>query len=1142
MNNTLQKKFSLVKTERDYRAWVIECRDRIQELRNVKQITFPGTRQKHFTEIARIKCLLHRAARDKSSIKFGGGGNNVATVAVDDRLIWENLDSAFKNRICSGMVVNSNYIDPRKFLLSAEELLQTHINIVLNSVNCIKVNCSFNGQFFCKDNSDEKHISTMNSTSYKTDNFSECEFQERHSGWTLEKIYSLIVNINHYNPLQAGCQIQLPSSIMCKKAVINVKTSDNACFAWSVTASLYPAQPPAVVGSITFPITLNQILKFEVDNDVSVNTFTLEEQDDHQGRERVNVAPLQLTKKKRDPHVNLLMITDEEGTAHFMCITSLSRLLHSQLTKRGHVHHICDRYLHYFHTVEKLKLNELDCEQLNDNLRVVLPSEGEDRWLSFKNVKNCERVPFVIYADLACILEKTDQSEDNSNSNSYQKHVPFSVGYYIKSSRDSSFSSYNSYRGTDCIEWFVRELESDAQFVSDRLKTVVPMSILSVSEGLRHYSDPNCHICKKPFLPNQLRIRDHDHLTGKHKGPAHNNCNLNFKDSHVIPIIFHNLSGYDSHFIFEAIANYKFLRHYNIHLRFIDSFKFMASSLDKLSSYLEESQLKNLVSQFPGLTEEQYSMLTRKGIFPYDYIDCISRLGETTLPPRELFYNRLSDSHITEEAYNHAKDVWTKFKIRTLGEYSDLYLKTDILLLDPAHYYTLPSFTWDAKLKHTGIKLELFTDVDMLLFIERGIRGDLSQCSYRYEKANNRYMQDLDPAEPSKYLMYYDVNHLYGWAMCQPLLTHGFRWIENIDNFDINSVPEDSSAGYILEVDLEYPRKLHDRHSNLPFCPVREKPPGSRQEKLLATLNDKIRYVIHYRILQQCIRNGIRLTRIYRGLQFQQFIWLREYIKLNKRLRTESKNDFEKNLFKLMNNALFGKTMEKVRNRIDVKLATKWEGRYGAEALNSKLNFYSRTIFNENLVAIKLSKLSAKFNKPVYVRMSILDISKTYLFDFHYDYMLPAFGSKCRALYTDTDSLIYSIECDDVYSVMKNDITKFDTSDYPSDNQFSLPLANKKVPGLMKDENNVQGCTKIIKNVKGVKGYVVDRSITFDDYRDSLNNFNMQSRNQNSIRSKLHKVFSITQKKIALSPHDDKRFITPGTVATLLWGHCRLKE
>ncbi|XP_066588944.1 uncharacterized protein [Prorops nasuta] len=603
----------------------------------------------------------------------------------------------------------------------------------------------------------------------------------------------------------------------------------------------------------------------------------------------------------------------------------------------------------------------------------------------------------------------------------------------------------------------------------------------------------------------------------------------------------------------------------------------MASSLDKLSSYLNRSQLKNLESQFSELSIEQFSLLKRKGIFPYDYVDNITRLEETVLPARELFYNRLSDSDITEEAYNHAKEVWTKFSVTTLGEYSDLYLKTDVLLLadvfesfrdscmknyslDPAHYYTLPGFTWDAMLKHTGIRLELFTDVDMLLFIERGIRGGLSQCSHRYERASNRYMRNYDPAEPSKYLMYYDVNNLYGWAMCQPLPTHGFQWIDDAANLDILNVSEDSSEGYILEVELEYPRELHDKHSDLPFCPVREKPPGSHQEKLLATVDDKTRYVIHYRALQQCIRNGIVLKRIYRGLKFRQSTWLKAYIELNTRLRTASKNDFEKNLFKLMNNAVFGKTTENVRNRVDVRLVTKWEGRYGAEALISKPNFHSRAIFKENLVAIQLSKLSAKFDKPVYVGMSILDISKTCLYEFHYDYMLPTFGSKCKAMYTDTDSLVYSIECDDVYSVMKRDLVKFDTSDYSPDNRYGLPRVNKKVPGLMKDENNgkimtefvglrakmytfkVQDCTKITKKAKGVKGYVIDRNITFDDYKDCLDNFTVQSRNQNLIRSKLYKVFSTTQRKIALSPYDDKRHITPGSVATLPWGHYRLKE
>ncbi|XP_066592945.1 uncharacterized protein [Prorops nasuta] len=380
------------------------------------------------------------------------------------------------------------------------------------------------------------------------------------------------------------------------------------------------------------------------------------EEEENESKTEINITPLQLTKKKRSRHVNLLLITDDQGNAHFLCIRNLSRLISNQTNKRGHTIHICERCLHYFHTADKLQVHERDCVQLNDNIRVILPKNAEDCWVSFKNQKNSERVPFVVYADFECLLEKIDNSSNSSkNSYDYQKHVPFSVGYYLK-------------------------------------------------------------------------------------------------NSHVIPVIFHNLSGYDSHFIFEAIVN----------------------------------TLEGSVNLLP-VNKEKYTSFSK-------------------------------------------------------------YLRN----LDPAHYYTLPGFTWDAMLKHTGIRLELFTDVDMLLFIERGIRGGLSQCSHRYERANNR------------------------------------------------------------------------------------------------------------------------------------------------------------------------------------------------------------------------------------------------------------------------------IECDDVYSVMKRDLVKFDTSDYPPDNRYGLPRVNKKVPGLMKDDNN----GKIMTEFVGLRAKM----------------YTFKSRNQNLIRSKLHKVFSTTQRKIALSPYDDKRHITPGSVATLPWGHYRLKE
>ncbi|XP_066600001.1 uncharacterized protein [Prorops nasuta] len=881
-----------------------------------------------------------------------------------------------------------------------------------------------------KDISDDKNISTKNSVLYKTDNFSDwyrqnivetilndlSEFQERDSGWALERILNLIGNIYHYNPLRDGCGVELPPCIIHKRAVINIDNEDSACFAWDVTIALYPAKPPAKtyrtssyphyrsvldVGSLTFPTTLKHIRKFESDNNISVNVFTMEEE--NESTTEINITPLKLTKKKRSRHVNLLLITDDQGNAHFLCIRNLSRLISNQTNKRGHTIHICERCLHYFHTADKLQVHERDCVQLNDNIRVILPNNAEDCWVSFKNQKNSERVPFVVYADFECLLQKIDHSS-NSNSNGknsydYQKHVPFSVGYYLKSTRDASLSSYNSHRGANCMKWFICELESIARIVSEKLKTVIPMNTLSDVEISRHYSEPNCHICGKPY-----------------RGPAHNNCNLNFKDSHDIPVIFHNLSGYDSQFIFEAIVN---TLEGSVYLLPVDKEKY-----NSFSKYLR-------------------NLLTRKGIFPYDYVDNITRLEETVLPARELFYNRMSDSDITEKAYNHAKE----FRSRSLLYASSLHL--------------------GAMLKHTGIRLELFTDVDMLLFMERGIRGGLSQCSHRYERANNRYMRNYDPAEPSKYLMYYDVNNLYGWSMCHPVPTHGFQWIDDAANLDILNVSEDTSEGYILEVDLKYPSELHDKHSDLPFCP--------------------------------CIPNGIVLKRIYRGLKFRQSIWLKAYIELNTRLRTASKNDFEKNLFKLMNNAVFGRTIENVRNIVDVRL----------------------------------------FDKPVYVGMCVLDISKTCLYEFHYDYMLPTFGSKCKAMYTDTDSLVYSIECDDVHSVMKHDLVKFDTSDYPADNRYDLPRVNKKVPELMKDENNGKIMTKFV----GLRGKMYTfKNITFDDYKDCLDNFTVQSRNQNLIRSKLHKMFSTTQRKIALSPYDDKRHITPGTVATLPWAHYRLKE
>ncbi|CAB0040505.1 unnamed protein product [Trichogramma brassicae] len=575
-------------------------------------------------------------------------------------------------------------------------------------------------------------------------------------------------------------------------------------------------------------------------------------------------------------------------------------------------------------------------------------------------------VPFVIYADFECVLKPVTESR------AYRVHEAFSCGLYF----DDELSEYRCYRKVNDndmspSEWFAQNLQNIADKVLLFFDNPKPMRFTS-AEKVKFEKAKICHICKRGFTKKDNKVRDHSHVTGEYRGAAHSKCNINYRDVRFVPVIFHNLSGYDSHLFIREIATgfpgrvwvlpqtkeryisfMKFMEDQRLSFRFIDSFKFMASSLDKLASYLKQQPtLRKIFGQ--DYDDAQIDLLTKKGVFPYEYISSLEKLQETALPPPERFYSSLTDSDISTKDYDDAKQVWDSFKISNLGEYSDLYLKTDVLLLvevfenfrktcheayelDPAHYFTLPGYSWDAMLLYTQVELELLTDVDMLLFVEKGIRGGVSQCCSRFSEAHNRYMgEDYNPEKKDVYLMYYDVNNLYGWAMAQYLPYGGFEWD---DAKDYLTLPEDSEYGYILEVDLEYPESLHDSHKDLPLCPEHACPPGSKQRKLLTTLKAKHKYVIHYRSLQQAVQLGIRVTKVHRALKFKQGPWLKSYIDLNTEKRKNGKNDFEKQQYKLCNNAIFGKTMENVRKRIDVKLVSSWDGRYGAAAQNLQAKF-----------------------------------------------------------------------------------------------------------------------------------------------------------------------------------------------------------
>ena len=464
------------------------------------------------------------------------------------------------------------------------------------------------------------------------------------------------------------------------------------------------------------------------------------------------------------------------------------------------------------------------------------------------------------------------------------------------------------YRGEDCVEMFCDYIENEAK----RLYYMFlekPMNCLTREEWREFNRVSKCHICFKEFEELNPKVRDHCHYSGQYQGPAHRNCNLRYKIPLYIPIVFHNLSGYYAHLFIRELGK-KFdkgkigviaenkekyisfnvgvvvnkyvdelgkVKKKKIQLRFIDSMRFMVSSLDALASnlvgvsgmvcndnecegsceftHMDENYVANgkckdcysgyskhqlnknsIFDNFLNLrvshSDEQFRLLLRKGVYPYEYMSSWDKFEETKLPPKEAFHSNFYMSDISKYDYEHEQKVWKEFYLKILGEYHNLYLKTDTLLpsnvfelfrnecleyhkLDLAHFYTTPGLAWQASLKKTGVRLELLTDPDMLLMFERGIRGGITQAVHRYAKANNKYMGK--PEEESSFLQYFYVNNLYGWPMSKPLPTGGFKWVNGLTPNEIGRLAKHGSKGYLLEVDVKYPKELHDLHNDLPF-------------------------------------------------------------------------------------------------------------------------------------------------------------------------------------------------------------------------------------------------------------------------------------------------------------------------------------
>ena len=562
-------------------------------------------------------------------------------------------------------------------------------------------------------------------------------------------------------------------------------------------------------------------------------------------------------------------------------------------------------------------------------------------------------------------------------------------------------------------------------------------------------------------------------------------------------------------------------------------------------------------------------MLLRKGVYPYEYMDGWDKFNEKIIPSKESFYSNLTLENITEVDYIHANNVFKTFELNNLGDYHDLYVRSDTLLLadvfenfrkaciknyelDPAHFISLPGLAWQACLKKTNVELELLTDYDMLLMIEEGIRGGICHAIQRYAKANNKYMKDYDKKKKSSYIQYLDANNLYGKAMTEKLPLRGFRWMDDISRMDedfVRGYDKNDIKGYILEVDVDYPNELQNLHSDLPFLP--ERMVINNTKKLVCNLHDKKNYVVHINVLKQALAHGLKLRKVHRVIEFDQEAWLKEYIDVNTELRKKASNNFEKDFFKLMNNAVFGKTMENVRKYRDIKLV-KTDKK--TNKLVSESNYHTMKLIDNNLAIIEMRKVKVKTNKPIYLGLSILGISKITTYEFWYGYVKSKYEDKARLCYMDTDSFVVNIKTKDFYKdIAENVKERFDTSNFIYDRPLPTGV-NKKVIGLMKDELGGDIMTEFValrpkaysyitndfiemKKAKGTKKCVVKKMLRFEDYKKCLFSNGKVLKSQQRFKSQKHEVYTENISKIALSCDDDKRIVTSDRITRLhsLW-------
>ena len=891
--------------------------------------------------------------------------------------------------------------------------------------------------------------------------------------------------------------------------------------------------------------------------------------------------------------VNLLLVVGKDGEQHYCGIPSLSRLYRH--TKSTHnQQHMCERCIRSFTKKEHLEQHFQWCARG----RLQIEQLPKHMTLSYVDFHKELRPLKVIYADIESYIK--DDIHYPAAIASYEAWHPHIAAYRQDITKINTWSGEDCI--VDFLHYIddMAHIQHRYDNKMTRLGKLLTTQQEKDFEACRHC--PRCNT--KFDNEKHRKVRDHDHITGKFRSALCHSCNSKLHLSRrTLAIIFHNFKCYDAHQIIRyGIGKFRHwqlnvipqtrekymsltaripvdqthdgkLVYFNVIFR--DSYQFMSSSLASLANNLDSLPFtKMLTRDYPNLSNDT---IKRKGVFPYSYFDSLAKLQETSLPPRSVFKNDLNDEECSEEDYQFAQKAWEEFDCQTFGDYLMIYLKLDVLILasvferfrqktldqdglDPVHFVSLPGLSFLSAFKMTGERIDLLRDLEMYTFFERGIRGGMTFVNkhlVRKETITHNHTQ------LTQHLAYIDQNNLYGSSLSKPLPHSEFSWIEDLTIFTsefILNLDEKGDWGYTLEVDLGYPEHLHHKTADFPLAPEagfitedmftdfmfahyqlsnpNRKYKSSR--KLLLTQYNRENYIVHYAVLKFYLTMGLILKKVHRVIKYKQKAWLKDFISYNSQQRALSSNDFDKGFYKLKNNAVFGKTMEDVRKRINYKLVTDEEKLI--KLANSPF-FHDRDLITNDIVGVHMMKSKVTLDKPIFVGQAVLDYSKLEMYNLFY-HILP----RCPLIKNlglvggDTDSFFLTIAT--AKHIMLSDVFKslsqhIDTSNYPPSHSL-YSTTNKAKLGCFKDETAGQELDEMIllrpkmysmkykdtntaiKRAKGISKHII-KKMKHENFKEAFEEKKTTRVQMTILQSKRHMIRTTTFNKRALSAFEDKR-------------------